>query len=212
MGIGRVFESSAFWLGSSPCHRHAPEEGVGVYSLLMSVIMGIDPGTRVAGYGIVESSGRGDPQYVDHGTVRAPRGAPVPVRLARIFEGLEEAVLRYRPDVLAVEESFVGRNLQSAIRMGEGRGIALLVGARAGIEIHEYAAARVKKSVVGNGRADKVQVQRMVQAILRIPEVPPTDAADALAVALCHCHRIFRPLRCSQVKGRGEEEKEERLS
>ncbi|MDP7033326.1 MAG: crossover junction endodeoxyribonuclease RuvC [Planctomycetota bacterium] len=159
----------------------------------MAIVMGIDPGTRLVGYGVVEAELRGDPRYLGGGTVRTTAKGSIAQRLNEVFRGLEEQVRHFQPDILAVEEAFVGRNIQSTMRLGEARGVILLLAARESLEVHQYPAARVKKAVVGNGRADKVQVQRMVQAILGLESIPQADAADALAVALCHCHRLSAP-------------------
>ena len=152
-------------------------------------VIGIDPGTRVAGYAVVDKVGR-DLRCVEYGAITAARNAAAPLRLKRIYEGLEEVIARHKPEVAAMEETFYGKSAKSAIRMGEGRGIAILAAAMAGLPVHTYAATLVKKAAVGVGSAHKSQVQQMVRAILNLPEVPePEDAADALAIAICHCNR-----------------------
>jgi len=151
-------------------------------------VMGIDPGTLVCGYGVVELKD-GALKALDYGVVRAPRH-PLPERLKVIHEGLTAVLARHRPDVVAVEGVFYGINPRTALKIGEGRGVVLLVAAAAGMEVVEYSPATIKKSVVGSGRADKSQVQQMVRIILALPGLPePADAADALAIAICHCHR-----------------------
>ncbi len=156
-------------------------------------ILGIDPGTQVCGYGVIETDGS-QARAVDYGALRGPAG-DLPERLAAIFAGLREVMERFGPDVVAVEGAFYGKNVRTALKIGEGRGVALLAAAQRGCDVVEYAPAEVKKSVVGNGRAHKSQVQQMVRAILGLPEAPhPEDAADALAIAICHFHRVASPL------------------
>jgi len=152
-------------------------------------ILGIDPGTRVVGYGIIETAGsRIAP--VTFGVVRARPGDSYAVRLRRIFEGLTRIVREYRPDEAAIEEAFYGKSVSAALRMGEGRGVAIVAAALQDLPLWQYSPAEVKKSVVGSGRAHKVQIQEMVRMLLGLPEVPePQDAADALAVAICHSNR-----------------------
>jgi crossover junction endodeoxyribonuclease RuvC len=151
-------------------------------------VIGIDPGTLAAGFGVVEHR-NGRLGCVAYGVVRPPRGAPYDKRLLRIHEGLAAALAEHRPDLAAVEEGFYGKNVRSAMRLGEGRAVALLAVAQAGLPLAVYAPSVVKKAVVGSGTAHKSQVQKMIQALLGLSETPAPDAADALAIALCHCHR-----------------------
>ncbi len=152
-------------------------------------VMGIDPGTRVVGFGIVDLGGA-SPRYVAHGAVDV-RGRNYPSRLLRIFEGLSETIEKFQPDVCVVEEIFYVKNAKSAIKTGEGRGVALLAAASKGVPLAQYSATRIKKSVTGSGSAHKAQVQKMVKLQLGLEELPePADAADALACAICHCHRL----------------------
>jgi len=152
-------------------------------------ILGIDPGTQVCGYGVIEEA-RGEARAVDYGVVRCRQRA-VPERLRAIYEGLLEVIDEFAPDVAAVETAFFGKNVRSALRMGEGRGVALLAVVSRGLEVAEYSPAEVKKAVVGSGRAHKSQVQQMVRVLLQLDEVPePEDASDALAIAICHFHRL----------------------
>ena len=156
-------------------------------------IMGIDPGSRVLGYGLVVVD-RGRMTMETCGAIRAKVSKSLPERLVQIHRGLTEVLSEGGPDGVAIEEMFLGRNAQSAIRLGEARGVALLCAAQAGLEIFEYPTATVKKSVTGLGRADKEQVARMVQRILGLSEIPrPRDATDALAVGICHGHRCRSP-------------------
>lgn len=152
-------------------------------------VLGIDPGTRVVGYGVVETRGS-RLAHVSHGVIRAKLGGAYAERLRSIFEGLTRVLAAEKPDVAAVEEAFHGKSAQSALRMGEGRGVAIVSVAMSSLPLFEYTPAEVKKAVVGNGRAHKSQVQEMVRVLLGLSEAPtPEDAADALAVAICHCNR-----------------------
>lgn len=152
-------------------------------------ILGLDPGLRTTGWGVVEVDGARI-RHVANGRIVPDAEAPVPARLVAIFEGLEEVLSLHRPQGAAVEETFVNVNPSSTLRLGFARGVALLAPARLGIEVAEYATTAVKKSVVGTGRADKVQVQAMVQRLLPGVRLDGADAADALAVALCHGHHV----------------------
>jgi crossover junction endodeoxyribonuclease RuvC len=146
-------------------------------------VLGIDPGGRVTGWGLVEECS-GVMSCLGRGTIR-PRGS-LPERLRQIHEALRELMVRHRPGEVAVEEVFLARNFQSALALGEARGAALLAAASSSLEIFEYSAAEVKKAVAGYGRAEKPQVQAMVCRLLKLEEGLPADAADALAVAICH--------------------------
>jgi crossover junction endodeoxyribonuclease RuvC len=151
-------------------------------------ILGIDPGTQVCGYGVIETHGR-DVRALDYGVVRSSSDS-LPDRLRVIYEGLRTIIERFEPDVVVVEGAFFGKDARSALKIGEGRGVALLAAAASGLGVVEYAPAEVKKSVVSTGRAHKSQVQQMVRVLLALRELPePEDAADALAIALCHYHR-----------------------
>ncbi len=147
--------------------------------------LGIDPGSRVTGYGIVEQAG-GRIVRVDHGEIRIKKGEPFTRCLSRIFDELNEVIGRTKPDAVAIEDIFYGKNVKSLIKQGHVRGVALLAASRSGLPVHEYSPLEVKKAVVGYGRAEKQQVQVMVQAILKLGEILPEDASDALAVAICH--------------------------
>ena len=152
------------------------------------VIMGIDPGFAITGYGIVKYEGNKF-SPVRYGTVLTNAGEPFAQRLMRLDNEICAIIEMYRPDAVAVEELFFNKNLKTAITAAHGRGIALTAAARCGIEVFEYTPLQVKQAVAGYGRADKLQVQQMVRAILNLEEIPkPDDAADALAVAICHGH------------------------
>lgn len=149
-------------------------------------ILGIDPGSRVTGYGVLDSDGIRS-RYVTSGCIPA-KGDHLDSRLACIYDGLRSIVEDCRPTHVAVERVFVSRNADSALKLGQARGAAICATLGCGAELHEYAARAVKQSVVGRGSADKVQVQHMVQAILSLDGLSAADEADALAVALCHAH------------------------
>ena len=149
-------------------------------------VLGIDPGTAACGYGIVhENDGR--LRAIDHGWWRTPAGERLELRLKTIFDGVAGLIEEHEPDAVVLEESFVGADARTALSVGQARGAVLVASANAGVACAEYAPARVKQMVCGYGRAEKQQVQKMVQAILGLQEPPrPFHAADALAVAICH--------------------------
>ena len=152
-------------------------------------MLGIDPGTRSVGIGVVEREGS-RLRVVAWGTVSPGRmKGDIPARLVKIHQGLCEAIAEYDPDQVALEEAYFGKSVSSALRMGEGRGVALLAAAQAEKAIHQYPPATIKKAVTGNGNAQKAQVNHMVRVILAISQEVPEDAADALAVAICHLNR-----------------------
>jgi len=149
-------------------------------------VLGIDPGTATCGYGIVhESDGR--LRAVCHGWWRTQPSERIEVRLHKIFAGVLELIREHAPDAVALEESYVGADARIALSVGQARGAVMVAAANAGVDCAEYAPARVKQAVCGYGRAEKQQVQKMVQAILSLQDTPsPSHAADALAVAICH--------------------------
>lgn len=152
-------------------------------------VLGIDPGTRIVGYGVVESQGF-KIVPIAFGTVKAERSKDYAGRLRWIHDGILRVLREQEPDVVAIEEAFYGKSVSAALRMGEGRGVALVAVAEENRPLCQYTPAEVKKAVVGNGHAHKSQVQEMVRIILGLREAPqPEDAADALAVAICHCNR-----------------------
>lgn len=154
----------------------------------MRVVVGVDPGTTVTGYGVVVDRGGGAVALVECGVVRPRARSPLPERLRDVHAGLREVLGRHRPDALAVEAVFAGRNVRSAVILAHARGVALLAAAEAGVPAAELPPARVKQLVVGTGRATKLQVARMLQQRLRLRTPPqPADAADAVAVALAYC-------------------------
>jgi len=151
-------------------------------------VLGIDPGIAITGYGVVEEV-QGEPKPLAFGVVRTPAGQPLPMRLQSIYRALRELATDWRPTAAAVEELFFSSNVRTAMSVGQARGVALLALADAGLAVAEYTPLTVKQAVTGYGNADKAQVQEMVRLLLGLAEVPrPDDAADALAVAICHLH------------------------
>ncbi len=148
-------------------------------------VLGIDCGSERTGYGVVESDGE-HYRVKDSGVIRCSPTLPLPARLLVIGDALREVIARNALDSVAIEEVFFAMNVKSALKLGHVRGAAMLEAARASLPVSEYSPLQVKSSVVGYGRAEKLQVQQMVKAILRLEEVPAEDAADALAVAICH--------------------------
>lgn len=147
-------------------------------------VLGIDPGSRITGYGLVAAEGS-QLAFVAAGRIRPPLGA-MPARLGEIYAGVAELIGNFSPDVLAIEDVFLARNPQSALKLGQARGVAIAAAVTAGLEVFEYPARTVKKTVVGTGRASKAQVQHMVRVLLNLKGQPAPDAADALAIAICH--------------------------
>jgi len=164
------------------------------------IVLGVDPGTAVTGYGVVDRDGAGSLRLSECGVVRPRAGAPLAVRLQTIFEGITEIIARHRPDAVAVEAVFVHKNARSALILGHARGVILLAAAQAGLAVTEYPPAMIKKAVAGAGAATKAQIQQMVARILRLKTPPaPSDAADGVAVALTHAVRSGRVLRRAVV-------------
>lgn len=148
------------------------------------VVLGIDPGSRRTGYGVIEVT-KSQPRYIASGCINVAK-LPIPERLGEIYRGVCEVISTYQPDVLAIEEVFVSKNAKSALLLGQARGVAIAAGVGQGLDVSEYAARLVKQSIVGTGRASKEQVQHMVTVLLKLAGQPQEDAADALAIALCH--------------------------
>lgn len=159
------------------------------------LILGIDPGTAITGYGIVEKNSMGSVVLIECGVVRTSSGEPLAVRIREIFEEVTGLIARFRPSIMVVEDVFQGKNVKSALTLGHARGAILLAGALSDTAIAEYTPREIKKAVVGNGNATKDQVAFMVQQQLRLKTAPsPADAADGVATALCHCLLgAFRP-------------------
>lgn len=151
------------------------------------ILIGLDPGLQTTGWGVIEAEGS-RLRHVAHGAVRSRAADPISDRLAQLYEGLEAVLALHRPAAAAVEETFVTANGQSTLKLGQARGVVLLVAARAGLPVAEYAARYVKKAIVGTGGAEKRQVHAMVERLLPGCRVSGTDAADALAIAIAHAH------------------------
>jgi crossover junction endodeoxyribonuclease RuvC len=159
-----------------------------------TTVLGIDPGTAVTGYGVVRRGADGALSLLECGVIRTDAGAPLPERLRDIHLGVLEVIDRTRPDAMAVEGVFYAKNARTSVVLGHARGAVLLAAALRDLTVAEYPPAEVKSAVVGAGRATKDQVGLMVQRLLKLRDVPrPHDAADGIAIALCHCFRGFGP-------------------
>lgn len=158
----------------------------------MAVILGIDPGSRVTGYGIIRQQG-GRLTYLGSGCIRLAKvggstDIPLATRLKTIYDGISELITQFQPDEFAIERVFMARNPDSALKLGQARGAAIVAAAAHELAVAEYSAREIKQAVVGTGGADKAQIQAMIKQLLKLPTVPQADAADALAVAVCHTH------------------------
>jgi len=153
-------------------------------------ILGIDPGSRYTGYGIIESDGLKS-RYIHSGYLRV-QADELAEKLGIIFSGISDVIAQWQPEVMAIEQVFVGKNVDSALKLGQARGAAICAGVNAGLSVGEYAPRAIKKAVVGRGSAEKGQIQEIVRIILKLNEKLQADEADALAVALCHAHNNTR--------------------
>ena len=153
----------------------------------MAIILGIDPGSRKMGFGVINQVGAKQ-EYIASGCIRLEKLNSFPERLDSIFVHVSEVIERYLPQELAIEEVFMGKNAQSALKLGQARGCAIVAATQAKMPVYEYAARKVKQAIVGNGNADKTQMGLMVKQLLKLPGLPQEDAADALAIAMCHGH------------------------
>ncbi|RUO61860.1 crossover junction endodeoxyribonuclease RuvC [Pseudidiomarina insulisalsae] len=171
----------------------------------MAIILGIDPGSRMTGYGIIRQQGN-QLTYLASGCINAAGTARQPLSLAEklkvIHDGVSELIAQFQPDEFAIEQVFMARNPDSALKLGQARGAAIVAAAQAGLPVAEYAARLVKQAVVGTGAADKAQVQHMVIAMLKLTHRPQADAADALAVAMCHAHNRKQAILMAARRGR----------
>ena len=152
-------------------------------------ILGIDPGSRITGYGVIAVSGH-HLGFVACGTIRTAQENDFSRRLLTIFQDLSEVIQAHEPEVAAIEDMFVDRNPRSALKLGQARGAAVVAALHKGLSVYDYPARVVKQSVAGYGQAEKGQVQQMVRTLLGLSAVPSKDAADALAVAICHAHHL----------------------
>ncbi|MBT0728266.1 crossover junction endodeoxyribonuclease RuvC [Rosenbergiella australiborealis] len=152
----------------------------------MAIILGIDPGSRVTGYGVIRQVGR-QLTYLGSGCIRTNTTA-LPERLRLIYAGVSEIITQFSPDYFAIEQVFMAKNADSALKLGQARGAAIVAAVNQTLPVFEYAARQVKQTVTGTGAADKAQVQHMVRTLLKLPANPQADAADALAIAITHCH------------------------
>lgn len=153
------------------------------------LVLGIDPGIAITGYGFIKTDQRNQYKCVDYGVIRTNADLADPDRLIVIFDALTNLIQRYGPDTSTVEKLFFQRNVKTALSVGQARGIVMLALAQANLPIHEYTPNEIKQTICGYGNAGKRQIQRMVQTLLKLDELPkPDDAADALAVAICHIH------------------------
>ncbi len=164
------------------------------------LILGIDPGTKITGYGIIKIGDDGF-SAVDYGCIKPNPQMLLTDRYLFIYNGIEELLEKYKPEALAVETQFVKKNPQSAIKLGMARGIIIVAAKKRGVSVFEYAPTKAKLAVTGNGKSSKFEVQRMVQLLLKLSQIPtPEDAADALSIAICHANSMrFKTLTTSEI-------------
>lgn len=164
------------------------------------VALGIDPGTATTGYGVVGMTLEGNFELLACGVIRTDAGVPMHLRLRELFEDLQRIIAEFRPHALAVEKLFFGRNVTTAITVGQARGAVLLAAALAGLEVAEYTPAEVKQAIAGYGNAEKRQVQEMVQRLLALDFIPqPDDAADGVAIGICHLQSLIYQRRIAEA-------------
>jgi crossover junction endodeoxyribonuclease RuvC len=168
----------------------------------MTIIVGIDPGSRITGYGVIEQVGS-QCRYIDSGCIRMGDEGSIPERLRIIFTGVSEIIRLYQPTQAAVEQVFMARNPDSALKLGQARGAAITALMMQNVEVAEYSARQIKLAVVGTGSAQKTQVQHMVTRLLSLEKSPQADAADALAAAICHAHTSTNLIRMAASGHRG---------
>lgn len=164
----------------------------------MAIILGVDPGSRICGYGLVNATGQ-RLEFVACGCIRVAN-LDFPERLRVIHDGLDEIIRRYHPVDAAIEEVFMGRNASSALKLGQARGAAIVALMRHGLVPAEYSATKIKRALTGSGRAEKTQLQHMVVSLLTLSDTPQSDAADALSVAICHAHTQHGLVRLAGVR------------
>lgn len=164
----------------------------------MAIILGIDPGSRVTGYGVIRQVGR-QLSYLGSGCIRT-KVDDLPSRLKLIYAGVTEIITQFQPDYFAIEQVFMAKNADSALKLGLARGVAIVAAVNQELPVFEYAARQVKQTVVGIGSAEKSQVQHMVRTLLKLPANPQADAADALAIAITHCHVSQNAMQMSESR------------
>ncbi len=164
----------------------------------MAIILGIDPGSRKTGFGVINTAGD-KCEYLASGVIHVA-DYEFAERLKRIYESIQIIIHEHAPQVMVVEQVFMAKNANSALKLGQARGAAITAGATAGLEVAEYSARQIKQAVVGSGAADKLQVQHMIKALLTLNKTPQEDAADALAAALCHAHTYRSLIRMSGAR------------
>lgn len=164
----------------------------------MSIILGIDPGSRITGYGVIRQVGR-KLEYLGSGCIRTSVD-DLPTRLKLVYAGVSEIITQFQPDIFAIEQVFMAKNADSALKLGQARGAAIVAAVNVDLPVFEYAARQIKQTVVGTGAAEKAQVQHMVCSLLKLSANPQADAADALAVAITHCHVSQNALRASPAR------------
>lgn len=164
-------------------------------------ILGVDPGTHITGYGVIDAVD-GRLRHVCHGQVRTNAKAPLWERLKTIHDAIAAVAAEHRPDALSLEQCFVSKNVQSALKLGHTRGAIMMAAMAAGLEVHEYQPSVIKSAVSGSGRADKHQVAQMVRVVLALDQAAPSDASDALAAAICHAHSMTAPSLQRAARGR----------
>ena len=156
----------------------------------MGRILGIDPGSRITGYGVIDAR-RGGLEFIACGVIKTTTGSSLAQRLNEIFEGINEVIQTHRPEDAAVEDVFLANNPRSSLKLGHARGAAVVAIMQNGLQVYDYSAKAIKRAVAGYGQAEKGQVQHMVRMLLGLTGSPSTDAADALAVAICHANQLF---------------------
>ncbi|MCD1125795.1 crossover junction endodeoxyribonuclease RuvC [Jinshanibacter sp. LJY008] len=164
----------------------------------MAIILGIDPGSRITGYGVIRQQGR-KLEYLGSGCIRTAVD-DLPTRLKLVYAGVSEIITQFQPDFFAIEQVFMARNADSALKLGQARGAAIVAAVNADLPVFEYAARQVKQTVVGHGAAEKTQVQHMVKTLLKLAANPQADAADALAIAITHCHLSQNTIRIGNAR------------
>jgi crossover junction endodeoxyribonuclease RuvC len=164
----------------------------------MAIILGIDPGSRKCGYGVINTIGT-RLEYVASGAIRVET-LEFPMRLQAIFDNISQIITEYQPQFAAIEEVFMGKSASSALKLGHARGAAMVACTNQKVEVFEYATRKIKQAVVGTGLAEKKQMQQMIKTLLKLSEVPGEDAADALSVAVCHAHTQQTMIRLAGVR------------